>query len=145
MDRLDYHQLIDYMKELRTFFHKEHDTYFKLGNIYQGNSDYSYFSITTEELKNQKLKFVMILNHKTLCFSICLSGQNKSIRKQYWQMFKESDWHKYHLAESINESLSIIDQTIEEGPDFSDKKYLTEQIEKKALIFINEISSVLEI
>ncbi len=141
---VDYHQLIDYLKELKAFFHKEYGTYFKLGNIYQGNPNFSYFSLTTEELKNQKLKFVIILNHKTLCFSICLSGQNKSIRKKYWQMFRESDWNKYHLAESINDSLSIIDQTIIEEPDFSNKRNLTKQIEKESLKFINEVKDILE-
>ena len=141
---LDYHQLINYMKELRTFFHKEYETYFRLGSIYQGNPDFSYFSLTTEELKKQKLKFVIILNHKTLCFSICLSGQNKSIRKKYWEIFRSSDWNKYHLAESINDSLLIIDQTIVEEPDFGDKRNLTEQIEKESLKFINEIKDILE-
>lgn len=142
--RLDYHQLIKYMKELRAFFHKKYDTYFKLGSIYQGNPHFSYFSLTTEELKKQKLKFVIVLNHKMMYFSICLSGQNKSIRKRYWEMFKESDWSKYHLAESINDSLSIIDQTIVEEPDFSNKRKLTELIEKESLKFIDEMKDILE-
>jgi len=141
---LNYHPQISYMKELRTFFDKEYDTYFKLGSIYQGNPDFSYFSLTTEELKKQKLKFVIVLNHKMMFFSICLSGQNKSIRKRYWQMFKDSDWNKYHLAESINDSLSIIDQTIVEKPDFSNKRNLTELIEKESLKFIVEIKNILE-
>ncbi len=143
-ENLDYHQLINYMKELRTFFDKEYDTYFKLGNIYQGNPDFSYFSLTTEELKKQKLKFVIVLDHKALCFSICLSGQNKSIRKKYWNIFRDSDWNKYHLAESIDDSLSIIDQTIVEEPDFSNKINLTEQIEKESLKFINKIKEIFE-
>ncbi len=142
--KLDYHQLIDYMKEVRTFFHKEYDTSFKLGNIYKGNPEFSYFSLTTAGLKRQKLKFVIILNHKMMNFSICLSGQNKQIRKKYWQMFKGSNWNKYHLAESIDDSLSIIDQTIVEKPDFNNKKNLTEQIEKEALKFIKNIIDLLE-
>ena len=132
------------MKELRAFFHREYDTRFKLGNLYQGNPDFSYFSLTTEELKKQKLKFVIILNHKLRYFSICLSGQNKSIRKKYWEIFRGNDWNKYHLAASINDSLSIIDQTIVEEPDFNNKIHLTEQIERESLNFINEINDLLE-
>ncbi|WP_075344724.1 AraC family transcriptional regulator [Tenacibaculum agarivorans] len=143
-NNLDYHQLINYMKELRLFFQKEYDTIFKLGKIYQGDPNFSYFSLTTEVLKEQKLKFVIILNHKELSFSICLSGQNKSIRKKYWNIFKNSDWNKYHLAESIDNSLSIIDQTIVKEPDFNNRMSLTEQIEKESLKFINEIKSILE-
>ena len=59
-------------------------------------------------------------------------------------MFKDSDWNKYHLAESINDSLSIIDQTIVEEPDFSNKRNLTELIEKESLKFIDEIKDILE-
>jgi len=73
-----------------------------------------------------------------------LSGQNKNIRKKYWEIFKNSDWNKYHLAQSINDSLSIIDQIIVEKPDFSEKISLTKQIEEESLKFINEIRSTLE-
>lgn len=142
--QLDYHQLIGYMKTLRAFFHKEYATVFKLGTIYQGNPDFSYFSLTTEELKKQKLKFVIIFNHKIMCFTICLSGQNKSIRKKYWEMFKDSSWNTYHLAESINNSLSIIDHEIIEKPNFDDIHILTKQVETESLKFINEIRGILE-
>ncbi len=140
----DYHQLINYMKALRAFFHKEYETYFKLGSVYQGDPNFSYFSLTTEELKKQKLKFVIILNHQALSFSICLSGQNKSIRKKYWEVFRGSDWDKYHLAASIDNSLSIIDHTIVEIPNFSDTISLTKQIEKESLTFIEELKVLLE-
>lgn len=140
---LNYHELIAYMNELKRYFHKEYDNHYKLGSIYKGNPDYSYFSLTTEELKKQKLKFVIILNHKMMQFEICLSGQNKSIRKRYWQMFRGSDWSKYHLAESINDSLSIIDHTIVERPDFTNKESLTEKIEKESIKFMNDIIAML--
>ncbi len=140
---LDYHQLINYMKALRMFFHKEYDTYFKLGNIYQGNPEFSYFSLKTDELKKLKLKFVLILNHKLMQFEICLSGQNKGIRKKYWELFKDSDWNKYHIAESINNSLTIIDHIIVKNPNFNKLNKLTEQIEMESMKFMNEIQDIL--
>ena len=143
-NQLSYHELINYMKELRTFFEKKYEANFKLGNIYKGNPDFSYFSLTSSELKKQKLKFVIVLNHKMLNFSICLSGQNKNIRKRYWEMFKHSDWNKYHLAESINDSLSIIDHTIVENPDFDNRRNLTEKIEIASLKFMTELREILE-
>lgn len=142
--QLGYHELIKYMKELRAFFIKEYGTYFKEGNVYQGNPDFSYFSLTPTALKKQKLKFVIILNHRMMSFSICLSGQNKSIRKKYWEMFQDSDWNKYHLVESIDDSLSIIDHTMVENPNFDKKRTLTKQIEKESLEFINELREILE-
>lgn len=141
---LDYHQLINYMKELKMFFHKKHSTIFKFGKIYKGNPNFSYFSLTTDELKNEKLKFVIFLNHIELCFSICLSGQNKSIRKKYWNILKTNNsLVEYQLAESIDNSLSIIEKTTVKKADFSDKKSLTEQINNESLQFINDIKILL--
>ena len=59
-------------------------------------------------------------------------------------MFKGSDWKQYHLAESIHDSLCIIDQTLVEKPDFGNKGNLMGQIERESLKFINEISAILE-
>lgn len=140
----DYSQLINYIKELRTYFRNEYASDFIIGNIYQGNMDFSYFSLTTQELKKQKLKFVIIFNHKMMRFEICLSGQNKNIRKKYWEVFKDSSWDKYHLAESINSSLSIIDHIIVEKLNFDNRSVLTKQIETESLKFINEIRDILE-
>lgn len=141
---LSYHDLINYMKELRAFFYNAYETQFKLGNIYKGSPEYSYFSLTTEELKKLKLKFVIVLNHKTLSFSICLSGQNKSIRRKYWEAFRGSDWNKYHLVESIDDSLFILDHIMVADPDFNNRKKLTEMIEKESFLFINDFREILE-
>lgn len=140
---LDYHQLINFMKELRTYFQKEYESYFKLGRLYQNSPDYSYFSLTTSSMKKLKLKFVIILDHQAMNFSICLSGQNKSIRKKYWQMFKNSDWNKYHLVENIDNSLMILNQIIIPQPNFNEKEFLTQQIEKKSFDFINDLQEIL--
>ncbi len=59
-------------------------------------------------------------------------------------MFKNSEWNSYHLAESIDDSLSIIDHTIVENPDFDNRRILTEQIETESLKFINELKEILE-
>lgn len=139
---MDYHQLIDYMKELKAFFQKKYDDNFILGKIYKGSPDYSYVSITTPELKKNKLKYVIILNHKALNFMICLSGQNKIIRKKYWDYLNEQNLNKYHLVESINESLSIIDTTLSKAPDFNDSN-LTQELEEGVLEFMNDVNEYL--
>jgi len=133
----DYHLIVSYMKELRAHFGKEYELDFKMGKINQSSKEYTYFSLTSESLKKIKLKFVIIYDHLSYSFDICLSGQNKSIRKKFWQMFKGSDWDKYHIAESIDNSLMIIDHTLVERANFRDTKNLTQQVEKEALIFIN--------
>jgi len=131
------------MKELKAFFKKEYDTHFKLGRINQRNPDFTYFSLTPTELKKQKLKFVIVLDHLRCCFSICLSGQNKSIRKKYWLIFKNSDWNKYHLIESIDNNLMIVDHVLVQDPDFADRDTITERIETESFRFMTELEEVL--
>ncbi|TYA74605.1 AraC family transcriptional regulator [Seonamhaeicola marinus] len=140
----DYFELISFMKEIRYFFEKNHGLDFKLGNIYKGNRDFSYFSLTTSYFKKQKLKFVLIFNHKNLNFRICLSGQNKGVRKKYWNLFNGSDWNKYALASSIDDSLSIIDYTIVKTPNFNQMDILKSKIETETFKFINEFRDILE-
>lgn len=141
---LDYHQLVNYMKELRAYFNKEHKPLYTSGKINQGSKDHTYFSLTPEGLKQLKLKFVIVLDHISNSFTICLSGQNKTIRKKYWQLFNGSDWNKYHLAASIDNSLMIINYTMIVNPDLSDTKTLTQKIEKESLKFMNELREILE-
>ncbi len=140
----EYIKQINYIKDLRSHFRKEYASDFIFGSLYQGTMDCSYFSLTTQELKKLKLKFVIIFNHELMRFEICLSGQNKNIRKNYWALFKDSNWSKYPLAKSIDNSLSIIDHTLAEQLDFDNEEKLTEQIEVESLKFINEIRGVLE-
>ncbi|WP_298520543.1 GyrI-like domain-containing protein [uncultured Kordia sp.] len=140
----EYHELIGFMKKIKSFFAKEYNAEFKFGNIYQGNKDYSYFSLTTEELKKLQLKFVIILDHTNMCFKLCLSGQNKDIRKKYWTLFKESNWNTYTIVTAIEESLSIIDHTLVKHPNFEDITGLIAQIETESFKFINEIRAILE-
>ena len=73
-EALGYHELIKFMKELRTYFDKEYGAYFKLGQVYQGNPDYSYLSLTTEELKKMKLKFGRNLRKSRLNGRLLLSA-----------------------------------------------------------------------
>jgi len=135
---------INYIKDLRNYFRKEYASDFIVRNLYQSIFDCSYFSFTTLGLKKQKLKFVIVLNHKLARVEICLSGQNKNIRKKYWEILKDSNWNKYQLVKSIDNSLSIIDHIILEKLDFDNTEKLTKQIEVESLKFINEIRDILE-
>ncbi|WP_103070382.1 AraC family transcriptional regulator [Aquimarina sediminis] len=139
----DYNQLITYIKTIRTYFIKEYAVTFKVGNLNQGNMDFTYFSITPASLKKLKLKFVIIFNHVKMQFEICLSGQNKQIRKKYWRIFKHSDWDVYHIHET-GDGLSIIDHILIQYPDFDDPDTLTQQIEIMTMKFVKDITNVLD-
>ncbi|MEM9719154.1 MAG: GyrI-like domain-containing protein [Bacteroidota bacterium] len=141
---VDYRQLMQFMKELRTHFQKEYGSEFKVGNLYQGSMDYSYFSLKPSELGAQQLKFVLGFNFVEMRMEMYLSGQNKGVRKKYWKLFSESNWNKYPLAESIDESLYIMRHVISEHPNLEDTHSLKEQIEMEAMKFMEELRSILE-
>ncbi|NRB52040.1 MAG: AraC family transcriptional regulator [Saprospiraceae bacterium] len=141
---IDYGQAITYMKTLRLYFKKAYGTLFSYGAIYRANPDFSYFSLTPAALKKLKLKFVIVWDHKASQFTICLSGQNKDIRKKYWHIFKGSHWDKYQVVHSIEKSLSIIDHPILTTANFQNPEALTKQIERESLKFIDDLSEVLK-
>lgn len=56
--------------------------------------DYTYFSFFNEYLKNHKLRIGIIINHEKMQFELWLMGQNASIQKEYWEIFKDTNWNK---------------------------------------------------
>lgn len=140
----DYKKLITYIKRLRTHFIKTYPIDYKVGSIYQGNMNFSFFPFTPITLKNEKLKIVIIFNHTKMRFEICLAGRNRQIQKKYWNIFRNSDWNKYHIPDNL-EGFSIVDHIIMETPDFDNFDTLTQHIETETMKFIRDIIDVLDV
>ena len=138
-----YRGLIKYMADLRTYFIKEYPIDYLSSHIYQGHMDITYFPFTPKSLKLQKLKIAIVFNHEKVRFEIWLAGQNRQIQKKYWDLFKDSDWNKYHIPSTLKEGFSIIDDILVENPNFDDLDALTRQIESGAMKFIKDIVEVL--
>ncbi|MFC2069297.1 DUF7000 family protein [Chloroflexota bacterium] len=58
-------------------------------------------------------------------------------------MFKETDCNRYHIPETIKGVDSIVEYTLIDNPDLSDRDALTKQIEAGTLNFINVIEDFL--
>ena len=140
----DYHKLITLIKRLRTHFIKAYPIDYKVGSIYQGHMNFSYFPFTPMSLKSQKLKIVIIFNHTKMQFEICLAGQNRQIQKKYWNIFKDSDWNTYHIPTTM-EGFSIVDHILMETPDFNNFDALSQHIETETMKFIKDIIDVLDL
>jgi hypothetical protein len=139
----EYQGLMAFTKRLRTHFIKHFSDDYVIGSIYTDDKNITYFPFTPKELKKQKLKIAIVFNHQKMRFEIWLAGQNRQIQKKYWEIFKESDWNKYHIPSAINEGFSIVDHILIENPDFDDLDSLTEQIETGTLKFIEDITEAL--
>ncbi len=139
-----YKGLMGFMKNLRTYFINNYTVDYVIGSLYSGDMSITYFPFTPKTLKEQKLKIAIVFNHQKVRFEIWLAGQNKQIQKKYWEIFKGSDWNKYHIPSTIDDGFSIVDNVLIENPNFDNLEILTEQIETRAMEFIKEIKKVLE-
>jgi hypothetical protein len=137
-----YQGLMGYIMDLKTHFSKKFPE-LAPGNIYQGYMDMTYFPVFPKALKSRKLKIAIVFIHNTIKFEVWLAGYNKQIQTRYWELFKESNWHKYCIPPSIKGIDSIIEHTLVNNPDFSNPDSLTGNIETGTLVFINDIENFL--
>jgi hypothetical protein len=140
-----YRGFMEYILDLRTYFQNKYPDHSVSGSIYQGYMDMTFFSLSPESFKRRKLKIAIVFIYETFRFEVWLTGYNRQVQKQYWELFTQSNWDKYHVT-SIGKGIdSIIDHILVDNPDFSDLDTLTQQIETGTLSFIMDIEGFLSI
>lgn len=139
-----YKGISTFMKQLRNYFKNSYPAGYTVGSVYSGEMTITYFPFTPGVLKEQKLKIAIVFNHQEMRFEVWLAGQNKQIQRKYWEVFKDSDWNKYHVPANIDKSFSIVDNILINDPDFNNLDFLREQIEDGVMEFINEIKDALK-
>ncbi|NLG16189.1 MAG: hypothetical protein GX556_02525 [Fibrobacter sp.] len=138
-----YKGLMKYIMDLKTYFKTRYPEYFVSGSIYYGYMDMTYFSFFPEVLKERKLKVAVVFLHDKFRFEVWLAGYNKQIQKKFWNLMREKNWKKYRLVTSLKGSDSIAEHILADNPDFSNLDNLTKTIEKRILMFIQDIVSFL--
>lgn len=138
-----YKGLLEYIANLRLHLKNKYPDYFVSGSVQDGYMDYTYFYFFPKSLKKRDLKIVILFIHDTFTFEIWLAGYNKNVQTKYWELFKESNWKKYHVAPIAKDVDYIIDHTLVDNPDFSDLNALTKQLETGILTFIKDIEDFL--
>jgi len=141
---LIHNELSRFMKALKSHLSKYSREDYQIGSVYDGIDTIMYFPFTPNDLKTHKLKIAIVFNYQKNCFEIWLAGQNKQIQKKYWEIFKESDWNKYHIPDSLAEGYSIVNDILIENPAFDDFDSLIGQIESKSIKFIEDMVEVLK-
>lgn len=139
-----YKGLMDYMQALKTDFSRQYPNYFVSGSLYFGYMDMTYFSFSPEAIKRRKLKIAIVFMHESCHFEVWLSGYNKQVQAETWQVFKDNGWSAYHLVESIDGMDSIVESVLVENPDFSQLDLLTHQIEDGTIRFIRDMEGFLD-
>ena len=133
-----YKGLMEYISSLKSYLITKYPEYSASGWIYPGYMDMTYFPLFPEALRKRKLKIAVVFLHEAFRFEIWLAGVNKGVQTQYWNLFKESGWERYHLVPPAKGVDSILEHVLVEAPDFSDLDALTGQIEKETVDFIRD-------
>lgn len=138
-----YQGLMEYFRDLRSHFKNRYPDYSVSGSIYYGYMDMTYFSLFPESLKRRKLKIALVFIHDVFRFEVWLSGSNRDVQAEYWELLKGSGWDKYHLASNPKAEDYVIDHILINDPDFRDLEALTRQIESGTLEFISDVEGFL--
>jgi hypothetical protein len=139
-----YQGLMEFMVNLRTHFRIRHPEFSVPGTLYPGYMDMTYFPLVPEKLKKRGLKIAIVLIHEDVRFEAWLSGTNKAIQAEYWELFRKMRWDHYRIPESLQGRDSIVECDLAVNPGFSDPVALIRQIEEGALQFIDDITNFLE-
>ncbi len=139
-----YRGLMQYMLALRSQFQKNYPDYDVPGNLYAGYMDMTYFAVIPAFLKERRLKAAVVFLHENFRFEVWLSGYNRQVQAQYWQIIKDAKLQQYRLVADPLKADSILEHVLVDNPDFSDLAGLTREIEEGTLRFILDIESFLK-
>lgn len=132
-----------FINNLRNHLRKQWSPNYTIGYRFQGSQEYSYISISSDKLKPRKLKYVIFYEHDLNTISICLSGQNKTIRTECWNLLSKRKNLPYTISSTTPLGPVIIENLIIENLDLTDQINTIKKIENSAHEFITEINSIL--
>ena len=138
-----YRGLMDYFNALRAYFKRKYLDHNVSGSVYYGYMDMTYFSFTPESLKRRKLKFAIVFIHEAFRFEVWLAANNRAVQTEYWKLFRESNWEKYHIVKPAKGVDAILEHILIDKPDFRDLDVLTNQIERGTLKLIKDVEAFL--
>ena len=137
-----YRALLSYMMGLRTHF-KNSRAGFAVSGLYQGYMDMTYFALVPPSLKRRGLKIAIVFNYDAFRFEAWLAGSNRKVQRQYWELFRDSQWPEYRVVTPARGVDSIVECNLARDFDFSDPDALTSSIETDTAAFIDDIERFL--
>jgi hypothetical protein len=137
-----YRALLSYMMGLRTHFANKYGAS-AVSGLYQGYMDMTYFALFPPSLKHLDLKVAIVFNYEAFRFEAWLTARNRKVQRQYWELFKDSNWAGYRLVAPAAGIDSILECDLAKDFDLSQQGALTSSIETATVGFIDEIERFL--
>lgn len=136
-----YSGLVKYTLTLKAYLSKNLADKFSFGNMSQGYMDYTYFPFFDTFLRENKLRFGIVLNHQKVRFELWLMGQNSETQKKYWNFLKTTKWNAGRVSMP---QYSVLEVVLIEIPSFKDLSDLSHKIEKEVISYSEEIINYLK-
>ena len=137
-----YRTLLSYMMGLRTHFKNKYPDS-AVSALYQGYMDMTYFAISPPTLRQRDLKIAIVFNYDSFSFEAWLAGRNRKVNRQYWELFRDSQWSAYRVITPAKGVDSIVECDLVKDFDFSDPDGLTSGIETATAAFIDDVERFL--
>ena len=133
-----YRALLSYMMGLRTHFANKYGES-AVSGLYQGYMDMTYFALFPPVLKRCGLKVAIVFNYAAFRFEAWLAARNRTVQRQYWELFRDSQWTAYRVVAPSSGIDSIVEYDLAKEFDLSDTSALTSSIEKATVEFIADM------
>ena len=140
--RRAYRALLSYMLGLRTHFKNSKDGA-AVSGLYQGYMDMTYFALFPPSLKHRNLKIAIVFNYDAFRFEAWLAGGNRNVQRQYWELFRDSQWAKYRVVAPAKGIDSIVEFDLAKDFDLRNPDALTSKIETATAAFIADMERFL--
>lgn len=103
--------------------------------------DYTYFYFFDDYLRNKKLRFGVVLNHRKIRFELWVLGQNAEVQDKYWELLKNTKWNQ---SRTDRPKYSLLEAVLVENPDFDNQDVLTNQISGHVMCVVDDIKAYIK-
>jgi hypothetical protein len=138
-----YKGILSFLSGLGTYLRDKYPDY-TLSALYPGYMDMSYFAFTPQGLKDKMLKIAVVYLHEENRFEAWLGGINRKVQTDYIVLLSHRDIGSYRLSSPAPGVDAIIETVLVKQPDFDRPAALREQIEKGLIVFIRDITVMLD-
>ncbi|MHB1416151.1 MAG: DUF7000 family protein [Chloroflexota bacterium] len=137
-----YGALLSYMRGLRTHFANKYGEP-AVSALYQGYMDLTAVALCPPSLKRRDLKVAIVFNYDAFRFEAWLGARNRKVQRQYWELFRDSQWDEYRVVTPAGGIDSIVECDLATDFDLGDPDALTTGIENGTAAFIDDIEGFL--
>lgn len=116
----------------------------RIGGLYQGYMDMTYFPIETDKLKERGLKIAIVYLHKEKRIEAWLSARNRQTASAYAGLEKKIPTGHMDFRHHTDNPDAILEALLSSHPDFDNPSSTIDQIIPGIMEFIDTVTKSLE-